>query len=65
MKLPHLMTPEELKALDANLEKLRQRDMCFDLMVEFFDRAIEEDNIPAMQGAYDAMVAIHRGNSRP
>jgi hypothetical protein len=59
------MTPPEAAVVELNLQKLRQRKMCFDLMADFFDRAVEEQNEAAMQGAYNAMISIHLGDIRP
>jgi hypothetical protein len=58
-------------SMNGNLERakellaqLKRRGMCFDLMVEFFDRAQHEDNTDGMKNAYEAMTLIHKGDSK-
>lgn len=44
-----------LELQKKRLEKLRQRNMCFDLICDFYDRAQAEGNSKNMEGAVIAL----------
>jgi hypothetical protein len=43
------------------LRRLKVRDMCFDLMLQFCDRAREEGRIKVAQDAYEIACMFYRG----
>ena len=58
------MADRDLAKAQELLTKLKVRGMCFDLMVDFCDRASREGRLDQARAAWLAMDMIHRGDAR-
>lgn len=44
---------------EAARERHNNRRMCFELLCQFFDRAIEDDNVETAKKAFDAIDRVY------